>query len=734
MPQYLLQLSPDYDTAAYDELDTLLESLGLSPAAAYARPGGHAPSLPLEAAARAASAAAGGAPLTVSALFALRRPRAVGEDPYVVVTLPSAAAASALVSRAVLIKGAWELWARANGSLHSLVRAAAAALRAGALPPEGGLRPPAGAPWRFHVSSYGLKVSEKCARGVREHFFGAFGGGGGGGSGERGGPEPGNALGGLASGPVALDGGDGVITFSVVLHCARCDGEGGGGGRGGAPLDALEDAPSGDRVGHWAHCSDSGVCWLAAGAAGAAALPGAPPPPLGGAPAAPQHAAAGASPASRAALLRAYFGVALPVASLREKWLHRMALSARPYLGPTSLEPQLALLMASLARSGPGCVAYDPCVGTGSLVLAAAALGATTCGSDIDARVLGGKLGRTLATNFAFYGLPGGCDVWLGDFTLPRGGLRGGGWADAIVTDPPYGVRAHVAGGGAGEGGSGGGEEALDGLLRALLDVAARLLRPGGRLVYLLPAPPTQLLELLPSHPLLSLRHVSEEPLAATLCRLVVTMERLSGTYVEAAGYAAAAAAAAGAAVARVEAEGGGPFPRVPLAAGKPQGVKAACGALMDAWYLENRGREADLEAALRAVRGGVGGDAAVAAAPRRRLELEQRRLRRQSERQQRQVAQAAARADAAAAAAERRARKEDRRLLRLASGGGGGGVECAASEAAPAAGGVTAPPPAGGERLSISQRKAARRAQAERDDAAGVAVRIAGVAYDPVS
>ena len=95
MPHYLLQLTPEYETGAYDELDTLLHGLGFDPAAVYARPGGHSPALALEAAARAVVAAAGpGAPpLTVSALFSLARPRPVSHDPCVVALLPSAAAA-----------------------------------------------------------------------------------------------------------------------------------------------------------------------------------------------------------------------------------------------------------------------------------------------------------------------------------------------------------------------------------------------------------------------------------------------------------------------------------------------------------------------------------------------------------------------------------------------------------------------------------------------------------------
>lgn len=80
-------------------------------------------------------------------------------------------------------------------------------------------------------------------------------------------------------------------------------------------------------------------------------------------------------------------------------------LKKRPYLGPTSLVPDLSLLMANAARVQPHQLVLEPFVGTGSLAIAAAELGAVVLGTDIDIRVLRGKQGRNLSSCFAHYGL-----------------------------------------------------------------------------------------------------------------------------------------------------------------------------------------------------------------------------------------------------------------------------------------------------------------------------------------
>ena len=126
-------------------------------------------------------------------------------------------------------------------------------------------------------------------------------------------------------------------------------------------------------------------------------------------------------------------------------------LKQRPYISTTSMDAELALVTANLALAAPGKFILDPFVGTGSFLLAAAELGATTLGSDIDGRSFRGKHGRGLTqgvgANFARYNLTHlFTDCLTSDLVhtpfrhMNRGGI-GARWLDALICDPPYGVR-----------------------------------------------------------------------------------------------------------------------------------------------------------------------------------------------------------------------------------------------------------------------------------------------------
>jgi tRNA (guanine10-N2)-methyltransferase len=58
-------------------------------------------------------------------------------------------------------------------------------------------------------------------------------------------------------------------------------------------------------------------------------------------------------------------------------------LSRRKYLGPTAMDAEIALLMAHQALVKPGKLVYDPFVGTGSILVAAAHYGALTMASSL---------------------------------------------------------------------------------------------------------------------------------------------------------------------------------------------------------------------------------------------------------------------------------------------------------------------------------------------------------------
>lgn len=164
-------------------------------------------------------------------------------------------------------------------------------------------------------------------------------------------------------------------------------------------------------------------------------------------------------------------GSAEPVAA--RDWIDRLDLKKRSYIGNTSMESEMSLNMAQMAQSGPGALVYDPFVGTGSLVVAAAALGAYVMGSDIDGRMMRGKAAQKdsraqtgIMRSAQQYGIQGRfLDFCTFDITQhpwrmlhrqadsaqngidtesppPSPSRRSEGFLDAIIADPPYGVRA----------------------------------------------------------------------------------------------------------------------------------------------------------------------------------------------------------------------------------------------------------------------------------------------------
>lgn len=158
-----------------------------------------------------------------------------------------------------------------------------------------------------------------------------------------------------------------------------------------------------------------------------------------------------------------YFGRYLG-RSLRGKHLEAMDLKRREYLGTTSMNSELSLIMSNMGLVKKGSFVYDPFVGTGSFLYTCSYFGAYTMGSDIDGRQMRGKLKTStpnrgpkykktedlleeteefpsIFTNVKQYGLSGlvlDCSV----FDLAHSPLSFRLKFSAIVTDPPYGVRA----------------------------------------------------------------------------------------------------------------------------------------------------------------------------------------------------------------------------------------------------------------------------------------------------
>lgn len=66
------------------------------------------------------------------------------------------------------------------------------------------------------------------------------------------------------------------------------------------------------------------------------------------------------------------------VGTADRKLLPTYQLKSRTYLGPTAMDAEMAFLMANQALVAPGKLVYDPFVGTGSILVAAAHFGAMT--------------------------------------------------------------------------------------------------------------------------------------------------------------------------------------------------------------------------------------------------------------------------------------------------------------------------------------------------------------------
>lgn len=209
-------------------------------------------------------------------------------------------------------------------------------------------------------------------------------------------------------------------------------------------------------------------------------------------------------------------------------------LKKRAYIGPTSMDAELAFVMANFGGVRPGSFVMDPFAGTGGVLVPCAKFQAHTVAADISITALKGKQDKGIESNFSQYALhaPVGilrCDAFHNAFRA-----REGGWFDAVITDPPYGVK---------EGAKAFREESVDSrimdmhfqgtervrvhdLLDVLLDFAATMLIPGGRLVYWLATTPDSCESDVPTHPMLEIVYNCEQPLTTRMSRRLIVMTR----------------------------------------------------------------------------------------------------------------------------------------------------------------------------------------------------------------
>lgn len=249
---------------------------------------------------------------------------------------------------------------------------------------------------------------------------------------------------------------------------------------------------------------------------------------------------------------RMFFG--REVGTADRKLLPTYQLKSRTYLGPTAMDAEMAFLMANQALVAAGKLVYDPFVGTGSILIGAAHFGAMTVGADIDIRVVRDGRGPdcNVWSNFKQYGLPMPLGLLRADNNLPpwRPGLKE--VFDAIICDPPYGVRAG--------GRKSGGRKLLKGVVgpytvpddkrtdhipstapyslvecvHDLLDVAAKMLVMGGRLVFFYPIlrEDDTIDTNFPEHPCFKLVASCEQILSFRYSRVLLTMVKI-GPYTE---------------------------------------------------------------------------------------------------------------------------------------------------------------------------------------------------------
>lgn len=222
--------------------------------------------------------------------------------------------------------------------------------------------------------------------------------------------------------------------------------------------------------------------------------------------------------------------------------VEQYSLKNRKYLGPTSMDAELSFIMTNLGQVKQSSIAFDPFVGTGSILLSCALRGAYCMGTDIDIRVLRGRnKEENVLANFRQFNLPRPELIRSDNAIYARHFRTNQCLYDSIVCDPPYGIRA-----GARKSGSKSdnpmpvSEEHrhdhiaqtkvydVSDVMSDLLDVAARTLVMGGRLVYIIPSykdfdPDSDL----PHHECLKSVHICFQPLGSELGRRMVAMEKV---------------------------------------------------------------------------------------------------------------------------------------------------------------------------------------------------------------
>ncbi|XP_013105329.2 tRNA (guanine(10)-N2)-methyltransferase homolog isoform X1 [Stomoxys calcitrans] len=230
--------------------------------------------------------------------------------------------------------------------------------------------------------------------------------------------------------------------------------------------------------------------------------------------------------------------------------IKEMSLKKRKFIGNTSMDAQLSLIMANQALVQPGDIVFDPFVGTGSLLVSAAKFGGYVLGADIDFMMLHARArpsritqkvrekDESIRSNLQQYNCETRyLDVVVADFSNPlwRDTIK----FDSIITDPPYGIRESTEKVETKYNGKPINKDvphypstshySLRHLYKDLLLFAAKHLKNGGRLVCWLPFHKDDYTEkMIPLHKNLRLVSNSEQSLSGQTARRLLTYEKHS--------------------------------------------------------------------------------------------------------------------------------------------------------------------------------------------------------------
>ncbi|KAF8844365.1 tRNA guanosine-2'-O-methyltransferase [Paxillus ammoniavirescens] len=145
---------------------------------------------------------------------------------------------------------------------------------------------------------------------------------------------------------------------------------------------------------------------------------------------------------------QAYFGRLITEGTARFL-ISTFNVKKRDYVGNTSMEAEISLLMANQTQAAPGKLVYDPFIGTGSMAYVRTSHARVHKITDIAVRqrLISGPFycAKAKTTGIvraaAQYGVANRI-MDLCTFDVTHHPWRCGGFFDAIITDPPYGVRA----------------------------------------------------------------------------------------------------------------------------------------------------------------------------------------------------------------------------------------------------------------------------------------------------